>query len=541
MGEEDEAHLFVLVHGLWGSPTHMLTVEQALKHSLAGVCHERIVTMKPLSFRFWKTYDGINRCAEKVIAEILYEIETLKQKDSCKVTKISIIGYSLGGLISRYVVGSLYEMEFFQEVAPMFFCTFATPHVGVHFFRNNLFDKTANVVGKYILGVTGFQLFVADKGRLLVQMSDPESIFYKGLQCFEKRLLLANIKNDRSVAFYTSFITPHSPFDRWNTLKVKYFKDLPSSRIAGITVRPKFVDLQRSRRVEPAEGQPINSQEATSIFRRNRILRYTVILVAASILVPFYIPMILCISLYVSWYSIVKVKLLSDPKNKNHWKEVRSAVYLGGEVNKEHAQRGEERRKERINLAHKDSFKGETSFFTEHGMENVLYAESRLHDKQPEFVSDSPDCNSDRETKTDESLEIQQLSRDNCDLSDCEKAKEKKRSLLPSFLRKQKLIDIDASVNDSIMKTHSAKLSVRDYSQYPLFTEDTKLDISSDQSTIIENLNKLSWEKIAVYHDLFNAHDGIVARRGERTNPKGTSTVYLWVSILRNHFASASS
>lgn len=536
MGKSDEAHLFVLVHGLWGSPTHMLTVEKAIKRSLQDVSSERIVTIKPLSFRFWKTYDGIARCAEKVIADMLYEIETLKQKDNYKVTKISIIGYSLGGLISRFVVGKLYEMGFFDEIKPVVFCTFATPHVGVHFFRKSIFDKTANVVGKYILGLTGLQLFIADDEKLLVQMSDPDSIFFKGLQLFERRVLLANIKNDRSVAFYTSFITAYSPFDHWDTLKIKYYKDLPVSKVGGVSVRPKFVDLERSCRVRKTNGTPLNVQEATPLLRRSKILRYAVIIIAVSILVPFYIPVVVCLSLIISGYSILKVKLLRGPKIVSHWKEVRKAVFKGGEVNVEHAQEGEDRRKERHKLAKQESFKGDTSYLMQHGMENVLYAESRLHEDQPAILSENLDEDLGTVTPLDNDIDTK-LSDEDTGMSDAGSTSEPSSSLLPSFFKKKTLIDIDATLNDSIMKTHLLKFSIKDTSQYPLFTEDTKLNISKDQAIIVENLNKLSWEKIAVYHDLFNAHDGIVARRGERTNPKGTSTIYLWASILRNHLA----
>lgn len=92
--------------------------------------------MQPLNlrvFRFWKTYDGLELNAKKIIADIFYEIESLKQNNDLEVTKISIIGYSLGGLISRYVIGLLNELDFFEKIEPIFFSTFATPHVGTNF------------------------------------------------------------------------------------------------------------------------------------------------------------------------------------------------------------------------------------------------------------------------------------------------------------------------------------------------------------------------------------------------------------------------
>ena len=70
---------------------------------------------------------------QKIIADIFYEIESLKQNNDLEVTKISIIGYSLGGLISRYVIGLLNELDFFEKIEPIFFSTFATPHVESNF------------------------------------------------------------------------------------------------------------------------------------------------------------------------------------------------------------------------------------------------------------------------------------------------------------------------------------------------------------------------------------------------------------------------
>lgn len=81
-----DVHLFVFVHGLWGGPNHMQTIETSVKELLSEVSDEEIVTLKPSSFRFWKTYDGIRMNAQKVIAEIFYEIETLK-KSNLNVTK----------------------------------------------------------------------------------------------------------------------------------------------------------------------------------------------------------------------------------------------------------------------------------------------------------------------------------------------------------------------------------------------------------------------------------------------------------------------
>lgn len=545
-GDPEDAHLFVLVHGLWGSPNHMLTIETAIRDTLTDVGSEKIVTLKPSSFRFWKTYDGIQRCAERVVADLLYEIETLKKNDHCKVVKISIIGYSLGGLISRYVIGVLEEMGFFTEVQPVFFCTFATPHVGVRFFRQNVFDRSANFLGQYIFGKTGGELFVTDSNKLLVTMADPDSRYYKGMQRFERRVLLANIKNDRSVAFFTSYITQYSPFDQLDTINVRYLDDLPSGRVGKHTVWPKMVDLYQSKKVANPSERSRNAQEATSVIRSNRVLRYLVLFTAASILIPLYIPVILCISYYVSAYSVLKVKVTKSPHVESHWELVKESVYRGGVIDADHAKQGEERRKQRRHLARHESFKGDTSNFTESAMENVLYAEQKYVNGDADVIEenehegeDSNTGESDKETPSG-SPELEKHSVDNTAAFSTENSSDEKTESVPTPTKSalSKLVDIKLSDNDAAMKVHLEKLERKDHN-YPLFKDEVKLPTTEDQDTIIENLNKLDWTKIAVYHDLFNAHDGIVARRGARTNPKGTCSIYLWASILRNHLHDA--
>lgn len=52
------------------------------------------------------TYDGIELGGERVCAEIIEEMKAIEEKGG-KIQKLSVIGYSLGGLVSRYAVGLL--------------------------------------------------------------------------------------------------------------------------------------------------------------------------------------------------------------------------------------------------------------------------------------------------------------------------------------------------------------------------------------------------------------------------------------------------
>lgn len=64
------------------------------------------------------TYDGIARGAERVFQEIEEELEKLSKRGQ-EIKKISLVGYSLGGLVARYAVGLLYSKGYFDRIQPV--------------------------------------------------------------------------------------------------------------------------------------------------------------------------------------------------------------------------------------------------------------------------------------------------------------------------------------------------------------------------------------------------------------------------------------
>lgn len=64
------------------------------------------------------TYDGIELGGERVCQEIEEEIEKLA-KSGQDIKRLSIVGYSLGGLVARYAVGLLDSKGFFEKIKPM--------------------------------------------------------------------------------------------------------------------------------------------------------------------------------------------------------------------------------------------------------------------------------------------------------------------------------------------------------------------------------------------------------------------------------------
>jgi len=75
--------------------------------------------------------------------------------------------------------------------------------------------------------MSGRQLFIIDNFRdtgrpLLEILADPSSIFIKGLAAFNRRILYANIVNDRTAVFYTCGVTKNDPYSDLDNVKLNY-------------------------------------------------------------------------------------------------------------------------------------------------------------------------------------------------------------------------------------------------------------------------------------------------------------------------------
>ena len=175
------------------------------------------------------TYDGIDLGAERVTQEIETYIQDL-EKNGKFVRKISIVGYSLGGLVARYVVGLLYSRGYFNSVKPINFTTFATPHLGVRTPILGIQSTIWNFLGSSTLSVSGRQLFLVDSFRetrkpLISLLADPDTVFMHALKLFSNRTLYANCINDRSAPYYTTSISLSNPFADLKAIDMNYLPD----------------------------------------------------------------------------------------------------------------------------------------------------------------------------------------------------------------------------------------------------------------------------------------------------------------------------
>lgn len=161
------------------------------------------------------TYDGIDWGGERVATEIFQEIEKL-EKGGRKVTRFSVTGYSLGGLLARYVVGVLHQRQFFATVTPVNFNTIATPHIGLLKYPS-LRSRLSSIVVPRLFSRTGEQFYGVDRwsntGKSLLEvMTDPAHVFYQGLKLFPHIRIYANAINDVTVPYLTAYVDLEDPF-----------------------------------------------------------------------------------------------------------------------------------------------------------------------------------------------------------------------------------------------------------------------------------------------------------------------------------------
>ncbi|KAF5973810.1 hypothetical protein FBULB1_8095 [Fusarium bulbicola] len=106
-GSAKATTLCVLVHGLWGNSSHMRNVAEALRDQYS---EEELYILSAEKNCGNFTYNGIELGGERVCAEIEEKLRSIEEQGG-KITKLSIAGYSLGGLVSRYAVGLLYGWQ----------------------------------------------------------------------------------------------------------------------------------------------------------------------------------------------------------------------------------------------------------------------------------------------------------------------------------------------------------------------------------------------------------------------------------------------
>lgn len=209
------------------------------------------------------TYDGIELGGERLAREIEDLLEDFAD-NGVVIRKFSIVGYSLGGLVSRYVIGVLYAKGIFNKIKPVNFTTFASPHLGVRTPKLGFHHHIWNVIGARTLSESGRQLFTIDRFRdtkrpLLSILADKNLTFWKALAGFKNKVLYANIINDRSTTFFTSGISRSDPFADLDMVDYKY---LPGY---GNVLLDNDAGVQLKAPLEPGIEDPKSVKKARTV------------------------------------------------------------------------------------------------------------------------------------------------------------------------------------------------------------------------------------------------------------------------------------
>jgi len=205
--DDQKNHLLVLIHGFAGSPKDFAN----FKNRVLKYDDEYVVLVIDNS---GKTTDGVVNGAKRAAFQVK---STLEQNQN--ISKISVVGHSLGGIYARYLVYLLDQNGTLNKLEPCVFATFATPHLGV---RKPLTNPLNLVFQNLILRIfqTTRELGMLDtqdgSTPLLHQMVDEDYI--RPLKRFKRRVLYANISNDFQVPYTTASLRHRNPY-RGNALQ----------------------------------------------------------------------------------------------------------------------------------------------------------------------------------------------------------------------------------------------------------------------------------------------------------------------------------
>ncbi|KAI5951885.1 hypothetical protein KGF54_004960 [Candida jiufengensis] len=264
-------HLVILVHGVWGNSSHLSYLEKTINEEIKPLNGEKLHVHKTGSHSGYLTYDGIDVNGKRITDEILQQTNDLNLQGD-KVIKISIIGYSLGGLISRYAIGILQSKNYFENIEPINFVTFCTPHIGVSNPQTHNFSvRLYNNIAPYFLAITGSQFFLKDKvgefhKPLLVWMADQNSKFYQALSKFKYKSLYANVVNDKRCSWFTSSISFDDPV---NSMYNKSPKNIQCEYIKGY--EPNLIDISKPLHFIQRDNKQIEDYPITT---KSSIVRF---------------------------------------------------------------------------------------------------------------------------------------------------------------------------------------------------------------------------------------------------------------------------
>lgn len=230
---ENTIHLLVFVHGIFGSSSDWDVWKEKLEEKWGNRDNLRVL-ISNVNTRL-KSCEGVKACGERLGDEIIAyyssELESLSSREKSRKILLTMVSFSLGGPISRYCIGHLYDRFpniFGPILIPFHYYSFASPHLGARKVggstKKNIYKTMVNTLacGSGFCGVSGYELILEDhiynkkkekkEDPIYLEMSRYDSIFMKGLRLFQYRTLFSSSHYDIKVCFGTGSIRAHNPY-----------------------------------------------------------------------------------------------------------------------------------------------------------------------------------------------------------------------------------------------------------------------------------------------------------------------------------------
>ncbi|KAJ7760535.1 hypothetical protein B0H16DRAFT_1720030 [Mycena metata] len=208
-------HLHLLIHGTQGHPRHLAEATR-----LFSARHPALHLVVPTSFTSSRTYDGIDWNAIRVVHELDNAILSLEKDGAARVTKLSVTGYSLGGLIARYAIGFALLLSIYRSAWH-------------DFYHSSCWDTTLSAHFPHLIlawvdssGTDWKELHLldnwSDSGRpLLEAIAQPESVFYHSLLKFKNINTNSRVRiNDVTVPYFSGAFEEIDPFANHRELDI---------------------------------------------------------------------------------------------------------------------------------------------------------------------------------------------------------------------------------------------------------------------------------------------------------------------------------
>lgn len=188
--------LLVLVHGLQGTAEDFTFFEEQLQQSPPALAGQLLIHVPDVNTE--KTHDGIVQGGMRLAADVRRVVA-----ENPSLSRISLVGFSLGGMYVRYAAGVLYDSvtSTVAGLTPQSLVTVASPNLGVRrfgvyrFIPQPLFGAT-----KFLFGQTGDDLVLNDEREehIVVSMSKDSNPlgmpFLSALKAFQNRVLYGSCR-----------------------------------------------------------------------------------------------------------------------------------------------------------------------------------------------------------------------------------------------------------------------------------------------------------------------------------------------------------